>query len=169
MEIHLLRHAHAVPQEAWSGDETERPLTDAGLADTRAVARGLDRLGARFDLIVTSPYRRAVQTAEITALVIGHQGSVEECPALSPGLRLDNLSRFVAQFPGAERLLLVGHQPDLGHLALALLGAPRLPGLALPPAGCCRVDVSELPPSARGRLVWMLPPALLGILGGDES
>jgi phosphohistidine phosphatase len=165
MLLHLMRHAPAVPPESWDGHEIERPLTTEGQRLLRDAAQGLATLCPAFDLIASSPYRRAVETAEIVARVLRHPGKVEECPALSPGLRFDNLVRFIDQFEPAETILLVGHAPDMGRLALSLIGSPQSHGIAMGTAAVCRVDVKSLPPEDPGQLIWALPTDVLRIVG----
>ena len=116
-ELVLLRHGIAEPRLAGE-DHPDRPLTAAGRQRTQLVMAALVQRGLRLDHLLSSPYRRALQTAEL-ALAAG----------LAPGLGVDErlkpggpLQPLLTAFDG--RLGLVGHEPDLGDLACALVGCP---------------------------------------------
>ena len=148
-ELVLLRHGIAEPRLAGE-DHPDRPLTAAGRQRTQLVMAALVQRGLRLDHLLSSPYRRALQTAEL-ALAAG----------LAPGLGVDErlkpggpLQPLLTAFDG--RLGLVGHEPDLGDLACALVGCPP-GGLVLKKAG-----VSQLRRSAdHWQLQTLLRPALL--------
>src|SRR6202790_1151574 len=72
MILYLVRHGIAVdPNDPKSPPEPERPLTAKGVQKTRAAALGLQALGVKPDMLLTSPYVRAAQTAEIFAETLG--------------------------------------------------------------------------------------------------
>ena len=85
---------------ARTGDDAERPLTNEGRKQVRLVAKKLTRLGVKPDVILTSPYARAVQTAAITAKVLGLEGQVAVEPALQPGF---HVTRVAAYCPRSRR------------------------------------------------------------------
>ena len=81
MEVYFLRHGLAGDPSQWDGDDAERPLTQAGAAQTTREAHGLARLGIRPDLILTSPLTRACQTADTLAHALGLSDRVVKTPA----------------------------------------------------------------------------------------
>lgn len=164
MQLYIMRHAIAALREKWNGPDGDRPLTRTGRARMRRAARGLRRLGIRFDVIMASPLVRAIQTAEIVAQEFRHRSPVEICPALAPGLHPDSLFNFINAFPDAKRVLLVGHEPDLGNLVLHLLGGAHADRVPLRKGGVVRIDLPETPPAAPGTLVWALTPRILRVL-----
>jgi phosphohistidine phosphatase len=129
MELYLLRHGIPVDPEDWSGSDRSRPLTDIGRSQTRAVIQALQaKHGLAVDAIWTSPHVRTEETARIAASVLGIQ-NVASTPALASGADLTR-SLFAAQSKPASwpaRLLLVGHQPDLGLLVGWLTGDIHFP------------------------------------------
>src|SRR5262249_46148483 len=64
MEIYVIRHADAEPLSETVTDDAERPLTETGKGQAKAVGQCLQKLGAKVDVILTSPLLRARQTAE---------------------------------------------------------------------------------------------------------
>ena len=68
MNLYIIRHAIAVDEGTPEyEDDSQRPLTDKGKKKMRQIAKGLRALGVEFDLILSSPYVRAKETAEILA------------------------------------------------------------------------------------------------------
>lgn len=163
-DLLLLRHGIAEERSPLRPD-AGRELTAAGRARTRAVLEQAAHLGLRADRLFSSPLARARQTAEI-ARAAGLAPSIELAQALEPGGDpLPLLPAWLTQ--GGElapcRLLLVGHEPDLGLLAARLLGAP--PGaIALRKAGLAllRLPAVEVGGSLAGtaRLEWLMRPKL---------
>jgi phosphohistidine phosphatase len=164
MELYIMRHAIAALRETWEGPDADRPLTRPGRARLRRAARGMRKLGLHFDVIVSSPLLRAMQTAKIVAAEFSYHSPVEICPALAPGLRPEAVFQFLASYPDAETLLLVGHEPDLGNLALTLLGGGHADRFPIRKGGLVRVDLDAMPPNGPGSLVWAVTPRILRLL-----
>ena len=117
-ELVLLRHGIAEPRVGGQ-DHRDRGLTSEGRDRTEAVVAALVRRGLKLDLLVSSPFRRALETAQI-ALQAGLAPLLEINPHLSPG---EDPGSLVKGLSG--RVGLVGHEPDLGNLACLLTGLPR--------------------------------------------
>jgi phosphohistidine phosphatase len=117
----------------------------------RELAKFLDRLKVRPDLIVTSPLPRAAQTAEIAAEYL--KARVREDELLAPGFGLNEL-RTLLKRHRAKSLMVVGHEPDFSSVISKLTGA----SLKLAKAGVALVDVDLS--SVTGRLLWLFPPKL---------
>ena len=148
-ELVLLRHGIAEPRLA-GRDHPDRPLTSAGRRRTQLVMAALVQRGLRLDCLLSSPYRRALQTAEL-AVEVGLAPGLVVDERLQPGGALD---RLVSAFYG--RLGLVGHEPDLGDLACSLLGCSP-GGLVLKKAGVIQLRRS----GGQWQLQALLRPALL--------
>src|SRR5262245_56535456 len=84
-ELYLIRHGIAEERsDAWP-DDAKRPLTDQGMSRMRKAARGLERLGVSFDVVLTSPLVRARQTAEIVASAFSPKPQLVTIDSLAPG------------------------------------------------------------------------------------
>src|SRR5262245_20782017 len=83
--LYLVRHAIAAERGDKWPDDAERPLTHEGIARMRQVVKGLVELDAEIDLVLSSPLRRAMQTAEIVAAGFGPTPDIVTVPALAPG------------------------------------------------------------------------------------
>ncbi|MCX7669909.1 MAG: phosphohistidine phosphatase SixA [Anaerolineae bacterium] len=148
MRIYFLRHGEA-SWPAWSGPDSERPLTEKGIKEMQVVAEGIARL--RPDAaVLTSPLRRAVQTAEILARALGVAVTVE--PGLAPGFDTARLRTFIERYPDRD-LLLVGHEPDFSTVIAALTGG----NVRMAKAGFACVELTAADKLA-GELQWLVPP-----------
>jgi phosphohistidine phosphatase len=159
MILYLVRHGIAVDRtDPKSPPEAERPLTAKGVQKTRSAALGLRALGANPDVLVTSPFVRAAQTAEIFAEALAFPPEkirVSEAlkPAENPAGIVKELSRVKA-----KEIACFGHAPHL-DLLIALLAGARAPFTELKKAGAACFEQE----SAQGRwhLLWILTPKVL--------
>jgi phosphohistidine phosphatase len=158
-ELYLVRHAIAAERGDDWPDDTKRPLTTTGVSRFREVVEGLAWLGVGLDEVYSSALVRARQTADLLSAGLEGGPPVRILDELAPG---HDPSRVLAQLGTRvkrRRVALVGHEPDLGELAAALLGAQR--SLPFRKGGVCRIDVDRLGTSATGSLIWFLPPKVL--------
>jgi phosphohistidine phosphatase len=147
----LLRHGTAVPHGLADLGDAERPLVAEGEREARAAGRALRALKVRPDRVVTSPLVRARQTAQLAAAELGVP--LFEDDALSPGFAQRDLEALLARHDGAC-IVLVGHDPDLSQLVLALTGAQ----IEMPKGGVARIDYPQ------GVLDWLLRPRALRLI-----
>ena len=150
IEIYLLRHADAGDPARWEGDDAERPLSGKGLRQAGRLAAMLRGLGWRPDAILTSPKRRAAETAEIIGQALGLAPRVDG--RLGTGFGAAELAELLARDSAGRRLLLVGHDPDLSDLASVLVGAT----IQLRKGSLIRIDVHG--PANAGVMRWLIPP-----------
>src|SRR5881398_4008529 len=148
MKLYFLRHGQA-DWASWKKPDDERPLTKSGKREMRDVAKFLDRLKVRPNLIVTSPLPRAAQTADIAADYV--KAKLRKDELLAPGFGMNEL-RTVLKRHRAKSLMLVGHEPDFTNVISKLTGA----SLKLSKAGVALLDVD--PESQEGRVLWLFPP-----------
>ena len=118
----------------------------------KEIGRGLARLFPKAEAIVSSPLRRALETAEWVARGYKHAIPVETSPALAP---VTDAARFgeLLQSVTARRAIFVGHEPTLSELALALTAMNG--ALELKKGGCYGIRLAA---GGEGHLEWMLPP-----------
>ena len=157
MELYFLRHGDAGTRESWSGDDRDRPLSDEGKERTHQEAQALAGLKLGISLIVSSPYARAWQTAEIVAAAIGLSDSLTRDERLEPGFDSHELRQILADHAEVGALMLVGHDPDFTETIGACIGGGRV---ECKKGGLAKIDLKD-PQRPRGTLQWLLPPRLL--------
>jgi phosphohistidine phosphatase len=164
MKIYLLRHGIAADH----GDpryprDSERPLTPEGRRKTRLVANALGKLGVKPDIILTSPFVRAHQTAEITATVLRLKKRLQVCQHLASGGDAKRLIAEISKSHGrAESVMLVGHEPDLSQLASLLIsGKPDGAMIELKKGGLCVLETDTLRAGKCATLLWLAPPKVV--------
>jgi len=161
----VLRHAIA-EDSSTSGRDEDRRLTGEGKRKLREVVAGMRALELPVELVVTSPLRRAVETAEIIADAYGSAEDVATMPALAPGGGPDAVLAALAGIGKPSGVVLVGHEPDLAALASTLLtGTPGLLHLGFRKAGLAGIVVASLPPRSAGMLEFFLTPGQLRRIG----
>jgi phosphohistidine phosphatase len=137
MEIWLLRHA-AAEESSSSGKDSDRELTAEGEKRARAVARGLASLEPEIERVLTSPYRRARQTAEPAARELALERALRESRAPEPGRDPQEILDEIRE--EASGVLLVGHEPHLGALLGRLVAGRPLLTLPIRKAAAARLD-----------------------------
>ena len=163
MRLFLLRHAIAAPREAGRyPDDRIRPLTREGKRRMELAARGMHALGLRFDLVLTSPLARAVETARIAARACRPRPDLKVLRPLAPGGGAGGVLAGLSALPAGAAVLLVGHEPDLSRLAGALILEHRdtLP-IEFKKGALCRIDFDGAARLGGGRLIFHLPPRVL--------
>ena len=163
IELYFFRHGIAVDRDDPSvASDQDRPLTEEGMRKTRAAAAGLKRMQITFDNILTSPWLRASETADILAEVLGI--AAQELPELAGNCSVDALLKALGHKP-AQHMLLVGHEPLLGNTAGRLLCGSADFRIDLKKSGVCAVQVDALPPRAPAALLWLLTSKQLRMIG----
>jgi len=164
--LYLVRHG--IAEDAAAGtDDKDRALTSEGTRKMTRAAIGLKRLGIAPDVILSSPLRRAHETAALLAEAILPNRAIEIYEPLAPGTAAEELMRGLRSHRAVHHLMLVGHQPDLGELASHLLtGSVTLVPLPFKKGAVAAIDVPALPPRASGLLLWFLTSKQLGAIAG---
>lgn len=152
---------HGVAEDAGPGQrDADRELTDEGARDFEQAAQGLQKVLAPIHLIATSPLVRSVQTAEILARVY-HDPAFIRTDALAPGRRPKELLNWLWQAPPNEVIAVVGHEPDLGHLASYALGGVDWTFWHPDKGGCALLSIPDNADAGTGQLQWCLTPEQL--------
>jgi phosphohistidine phosphatase len=162
MEIFILRHGIAVPHSAsgYEKNDDARPLTPKGKKQLRKNSAALKKMKLDFDLILSSPLPRAKKTAEIIAEKLKLKKRLKFSDALKPGRDAKNLIQEINQSKLArEKILLVGHEPDLSSLISLLLNGHIEMKTDFEKAGLCKLEVEKLRDGKCATLAWLLTPA----------
>jgi phosphohistidine phosphatase len=165
MDLFLLRHAKAQPRSPKWRPDSKRPLTPEGESSMFGVARGIKALDVSFDVILTSPYLRALRTAEILAEVYQSE-KLFETARLAPEADANGILDEVNEnFSAAGQIVLVGHEPFLSGLISTLLTGEGGMAMDLKKAGFCKLVIEKLVFGKCACLNWLLTPRQLARLG----
>jgi phosphohistidine phosphatase len=121
MIVYVMRHAEAVEGSDTLQDEW-RYLTEKGRSAAEKMSSSIAKIGPKPRLTITSPLTRAVQTAEIAAEKACRKNVVLASELLLPGAGIGELVTYIMGCGDAKRVMLVGHEPQLGSLVATLLG-----------------------------------------------
>jgi phosphohistidine phosphatase len=158
MEIYILRHGIAEDAPAGQPD-SERSLTSDGRKKLRSVLRVAASAGVAPSLIISSPYKRALQTAQLAAEILDYQGDPLRTKALAPNSAPKGVWDEIRVHKDEARILLVGHEPLFGRLMAYLLGSPNLQVDFKKGAMAC-IELDRFPVEPHGVLRWMLTSKL---------
>lgn len=165
MRLILVRHGIADTPGQRVVSDADRALTPRGRKRTEAAARGLRVLGCAPDRIVTSPLRRAVETAEIIAAVLDPPPSVMTADPWAPDTPLPSVLSWLKTVEESE-MLIVGHMPSLGALTSILVAGHDNADIRFKKAAACCLTLRRKPAPGGARLEWLIQPAALRRLGG---
>lgn len=167
MKIHVVRHAHAVGLGGGIFKDSDRTLSDLGVSEARALARGLKISGVKADLVASSTLTRAKQTAEILQSELG--GVLESTDALTPPIDFSRLCNFLSKQEKVDSIFCVSHEPDVGLIVKDLISGGLEFSLPFQPASVCCVEVFDLPPTVAGTLRWMVTAEMIASLVNVEA
>ena len=157
MQIFLLRHG--IAEDTAAGGDPERQLTAEGRQKVKEVIKTAARAGVSPDLCLSSPYRRAIETARIAAEVLKYKGPLLETSVLTPSSDVRSVWEEIRVHRDAASLLLVGHDPLFSRLAGYLLGVPEL-NVDFKKGALLAIDIPSFGAQPRGILRWMLTARL---------
>lgn len=157
MELLVIRHAKA-EDHGHPGGDGERALVAKGFEQSARLGRFLKRIDRRPDVVLTSPLVRARQTAETMCQAAEMPGPVMQ-GWLACGMDPEMAIRELVAFSDFDRVAIVGHEPDLSSLIEWLLGCS---GSSVEVKKASITGLLVHPPAWHARLLFHIPPALLG-------
>lgn len=164
MNLYLIRHAIA-EEESPSVEDRQRALTEKGAKKMRNIAKGLKTLGIEFDYIISSPYVRAQQTAEILGDVFKLRKRIVISESIAPMGDPSQLLAEINEKYTVNSLAIVGHEPYLSNL-ISLLTAGGAPlEMTFKKGGVCYLTTDDLHHTRKATLQWLLTPGVLVEIG----
>jgi phosphohistidine phosphatase len=160
MNLFILRHGLAVePGSAGFANDSDRPLTPKGERKLWKIAQAMEDLDLSFDWILSSPYLRARQTAEIVAEGLDLRKKLELCEPLTPAGSVKKLIQQIDQRrPRPIDVLLVGHEPYLSELVSLLICGNTEAAVLMKKGGLCKLSIESLQHGQCATLEWLLTP-----------
>jgi phosphohistidine phosphatase len=155
--VYFLRHGIAERQSV--GGDRERKLTEEGKQELRRVLAFAKQAQVKPELVLSSPYARARETALLAMEELGLEGSPSFADALVPDSSAVNLWNDV-RAQGVDSLLVVSHEPLLSATVAWVLGTSK-EMVYFPPAGMVAIEFGSAGAAPAGMLRWMITPELV--------
>jgi phosphohistidine phosphatase len=159
MEIYFLRHANAGEPKLNPAKDEKRPLDKLGIEQSHDVGRALAALDVTVDAVLSSPLRRATQTASVVSNEIGHEDKVILEAALRPGASYQQFQDLLARYSRKDAIMVVGHNPSMTEFLNKLVSAGGLSSaIELKKGSVARVDKTGRRAAV---LKWCMPPKVV--------
>jgi phosphohistidine phosphatase len=168
MKLLVIRHAIAEDQDQWrktGGVEADRPLTEDGRSRMERGVKGLREIVPVIDILASSPYARALQTAQ---LVAGEYGiaEIDQLDALVPEASLTQTASWLRSCDGkADIVAIVGHEPHLSRLVTWLVCGARDSRVELKKGAACLLGIDRRASAGTATLLWAVTPRQLRRIG----
>lgn len=162
MDLFILRHGEAGERSSSLAGDRKRPLTSSGKLEISEIAKALKIIGLKFDMVITSPLKRAYDTATIVSEVL-KIGKVQVWKELTPEGQKTELYRKISELKEEYVVLMVGHQPLLGEMTNDMIqrGKSSPCNLLLKKGGIVRIRLKTRSSVPKGELRWLLTPGIL--------
>ena len=156
MNLYLMRHANAgVPRESVKLD-AKRGLVAEGKEQCMVMGRLLGALKVQPDIILSSPLKRSLQTAQFVGNELGYEGKVEMSTALDPSATFADFQKLLGKYADRQDVLVVGHNPNLFQFLGRLITGNGGAGVRMRKASVARIDMDKHPPL----LQWLIDPRM---------
>jgi phosphohistidine phosphatase len=161
MIVYFLRHANAGTHLANPKKDEKRGLDKEGIEQCGYVGRALAALDVQVDTVISSPLKRATQTAALIGNEMGHEGKLQIDPSLRPQATFADFRKLLDKCAQQEAIMVVGHNPNLSEfLARVISDAGCEAGLELRKGAVAKVELRR----TSGSLQWVLTPKVLRAL-----
>ena len=156
MVFYFLRHASAGKSVQNARKDEHRPLDEEGILQARYAGRLLANLDVQVDQIISSPLRRALQTASLVANELAFESPVQTDKALLPDAELEQFQDLAARCRKYDAVMVVGHNPSLSEFLSKLIAAPSTARVDLKKGSIAKVEMT----GRNGTLQWLVTPKI---------
>ena len=166
MDLFILRHGYAGNRLPDPREDTKRELTVSGKKEVVEIAKSLKKLGVKFNVIFSSPFTRAFQTAQIIAEEYKLTEQIEQSEELKPDGSKGSLYNKLSKLSIDSVILIVGHEPYLSGMINDIISNDNYNknhnnNIILKKAGLSRIKITSTVPKFKGELRWLLTPRIL--------
>lgn len=167
MMIYFLRHASAGKSRANLKQDEKRPLDKEGIEQCREMGRALAAADTQVDAIVSSPLKRATQTAALVGNEMGYEGDLRIEPALRPEGKFEDFRAMLRKYNKFDAIMIVGHNPALSEFCSQLLtGSDENSVIDLKKGAVARLDYNG---KNDAHLLWCITPSLVRSIHASET
>lgn len=154
MILYLMRHANAGITRENPLLDNKRGLIKEGKDQCMLMARVMNTLKVQLDVVVSSPLKRACQTAQFVATEMGFESKIEISQALAPDAGYPAFQDMLARYGNREGVLVVGHNPNLFQFLGKIVTGNGGANLRMRKGAVAKVDFDRHPP----QLQWLIDP-----------
>ena len=154
MYLYLMRHANAGIARDNALLDAKRGLIKEGKEQCMLMARVLSALKVQIDVIVSSPLKRALQTAQFVGTELGYEAKVQVDPSLALDGDYADFLALVAKYANREGVLAVGHNPNIFQFLGKLITGNGGASIRMRKGSIACINMDQHPP----RLQWLLDP-----------
>ena len=165
MNLYLMRHANAGLSRGNPVLDAKRALIKEGKEQCMLMARVLSALKVQVDVIVSSPLKRALQTAQFVGTELGYEANVEVSPALGLSADYAAFQQLLAKYADYEGVLVVGHNPNLFQFLGRMITGNGGAAIRMRKGSIARVDMDRHPPLLR----WLIDPRMARAIYGSVA
>jgi phosphohistidine phosphatase len=157
MIVYFLRHASAGTKTSDPRKDERRPLDEGGVLQSRHIGRFLATMGVEVDAVVSSPLKRALQTASLAAGELGFDREVQIDEALRPESEYSAFQSLLARLRKHESVIIVGHNPSMTEfLTKAVSNETAAAHVELKKGAVAKVEIN----GRSGTLHWLVTPKI---------
>jgi phosphohistidine phosphatase len=161
MIIYFLRHASAGEHLATPKKDEKRALDKEGIEQCGYIGRALSAIDVQVDVIISSPLKRATQTASLVGNEMGYEGKLQIETGLKPGANFADFRRLLEKYAKQESIMVVGHNPNLSQFLGTIISESGCEAsIELKKGAVARVDMRR----SSGTLQWCITPKALRTL-----
>jgi phosphohistidine phosphatase len=158
MFLYFLRHASAGPQLSSAKKDEKRGLDKDGIEQCGYIGRALAALGVQAEIIISSPLKRATQTASLVGNEMGHEGKLVLESALRPQATFADFQKLLGKYARQDSILLVGHNPNLSEFLGRVISDSGCEAVVeLKKGAVAKVEMRR----SSGSLSWCITPRIL--------
>jgi phosphohistidine phosphatase len=161
LDLFILRHGDAGRKIAAGSTDAKRALTVAGQKEIADISKSLKDLGIKINLVITSPLKRAQETATIVAKTLKVQSKMQEWNELTPEANRIKLYGKLSSYKQDASILIVGHNPYLSEMISEIISEDKNGHIDLKKGGVARIRITSSNPAFKGELKWLITPRLL--------
>jgi phosphohistidine phosphatase len=160
MILYLMRHADAGALRGNPAVDAKRGLVKEGKEQCMLMARALSALKVQIDVVVSSPLKRALQTAQFVGTELGYDAKVEVNQALAPNAGFAEFQALMVKYADREGILAVGHNPNFFQFLGRLITGNGGAAIRMRKGSIARIDMDRHPP----RLQWLIDPRVARLI-----
>jgi phosphohistidine phosphatase len=154
MILYLMRHANAGLHRENAALDVKRSLLREGKEQCILMARVMNALKVQVDVIVSSPLKRSLQTAQLVGTELGYEAKVEISPALDVDASYADFQEMLAHYGDRDGVLAVGHNPNVFQFLGRLIAGKGGAAIRMRKGSVARIDLDRHPPL----LQWLVDP-----------